>query len=173
VIRHLFKLIWNRKRANALIITEIFFSFIVVFIVAAISTNLISNYRRPLGYDYRGVWNVRIETKGLRGEEPDAEAARNVFRILRELSGVPEIESAAATRTPPYAFSTAEGVFETNGRSVRMTMDESTDDYARVMRMPILRGRWFRPEDDALNYRPVVLDENAARAMYGTADPIG
>ncbi len=32
--RHLFKLVWNRKRTNALIILEIFFSFLVVFLVA-------------------------------------------------------------------------------------------------------------------------------------------
>ena len=32
--RHLLKLVWNRKRTNALIILEIFFSFLVVFLVA-------------------------------------------------------------------------------------------------------------------------------------------
>ena len=30
MIRHLFKLIWNRKRANVLIITEILLSFLVL-----------------------------------------------------------------------------------------------------------------------------------------------
>ena len=33
MIRHLFKLVWNRKRANALLVVEIFFSFLVVFAV--------------------------------------------------------------------------------------------------------------------------------------------
>ena len=33
MIRHLFKLIWNRKRANCLMITEIFVSFLVLFAV--------------------------------------------------------------------------------------------------------------------------------------------
>jgi putative ABC transport system permease protein len=173
VIRHLFKLIWNRKRANALIITEIFFSFLVIFVVVAISTNLISNYRRPLGYDYGGVWNVGVDTKGMNDEKPDPEVAGNIFRMLRELKNMPQIEAAAATRTPPYAFSTSEGVFHINGKKVYLVMDESTDDYAKVMGMKVVRGRWFRPEDDALNFRPVVLDVNAARAMYGTADPIG
>jgi putative ABC transport system permease protein len=173
VIRHLFKLIWNRKRANALIITEIFFSFLVIFVVAAISTNLISNYRSPLGYDYQGVWNVRVDTKNRNDEKADAESARNVFRMLRELKTMPQIESAAATRTPPYAFSTMEGGWNIKGKHITLTMDESTDDYAKVMGMKVVRGRWFRPEDDAVNYRPVVLNVNAARALYGTAEPIG
>ena len=33
MIRHLLKLVWNRKRTNALIIAEIFLSFIVIFAV--------------------------------------------------------------------------------------------------------------------------------------------
>jgi putative ABC transport system permease protein len=173
VIRHLFKLIWNRKRANALIITEIFFSFLVIFVVAAISTNLISNYRGPLGYDYHGVWNVRVDTRNRNDEQADAESARNVFRMLRELNTMPQVESVAATRTPPYAFSTMEGGWVINGKHIYLVMDESTDDYANVMGMKVVRGRWFRPEDDALNYRPVVLNINAARALYGTAEPIG
>ena len=36
MIRHLFKLVWNRKRTNVLIILEIFFSFLVVFLVSTL-----------------------------------------------------------------------------------------------------------------------------------------
>ena len=31
MIRHLFKLVWNRKKANSLIMSEIFFSFLVLY----------------------------------------------------------------------------------------------------------------------------------------------
>jgi hypothetical protein len=33
VILHLLKLVWNRKRANALIVAEMFVSFLVMFAV--------------------------------------------------------------------------------------------------------------------------------------------
>ena len=36
VIRHLLKLVWRRKRANALLIVEIFFSFLVFFAVVTL-----------------------------------------------------------------------------------------------------------------------------------------
>ena len=32
MIRHLLRLVWNRKRANALIVAEIFVSFLVIFV---------------------------------------------------------------------------------------------------------------------------------------------
>ena len=37
MIRHLFTLIWNRKRSNFLMITEIFFAFIVLFGVLSLA----------------------------------------------------------------------------------------------------------------------------------------
>ncbi len=33
--KHLFRLVWNRKRESALVIVEIFFSFVVLFAVTA------------------------------------------------------------------------------------------------------------------------------------------
>ena len=36
MIRHVFKLIWNRKRTNFLMMTEIFVSFLVLFAVVAL-----------------------------------------------------------------------------------------------------------------------------------------
>ncbi len=69
MMRHLFKLVWNRKRSNALIILEIFFSFLVVFIVATLGVYFWDNYRRPLGFSYQDVWRIEVDTKA-GNEEP-------------------------------------------------------------------------------------------------------
>ena len=53
MMRHLLKLVWRRKRASALIMVEIFLSFLVVFIVATLGLYFAGNYRRPLGYDWQ------------------------------------------------------------------------------------------------------------------------
>ena len=50
MIRHLFKLIWNRKRTNLLMMTEIFVSFLVLFAVVALAVYCADNWRRPLGF---------------------------------------------------------------------------------------------------------------------------
>ena len=39
MIRHLCKLVWNRKRANALTAFQIFISFLIVFITASIAVD--------------------------------------------------------------------------------------------------------------------------------------
>ena len=173
MIRHLLKLVWNRKRANFLIVAEIFVSFLVIFAVLTGAITFISNWMKPLGYDWHNVWDVRGDIEMHIGQEPDPRVHETTMRLLREIRSFPEIEAVAGSSTPPYAFSTMEWGSEINGKHVKLIMDDVTDDYAKVMRMKVVKGRFFNAEDDAASYRPAVIDETAARELFGDANPIG
>jgi putative ABC transport system permease protein len=173
VIRHLLKLVWNRKRANALIVAEIFVSFLVIFAVITGAITFISNWMRPLGYDWRNVWNVRADIEMHIGQEPDPKVHETMMRLLSEIRAFPQVEAVAGSNTPPYAFSTQEWGTDINGKRVHLIMDDVTDDYAKVMRMKVLKGRFFNAEDDAAQYRPAVIDVTAAEKLFGNANPIG
>src|SRR5262249_22372498 len=54
------KFVWKRKRSNALLVFEIFVSFLVAFVVAALGAELFDNYTRPLGFRYEDVWTVTL-----------------------------------------------------------------------------------------------------------------
>ena len=188
MIRHLFKMVWNRKRTNFLIIVEIFFSFIVLFAVVLFAVYYADNYRRPLGYSYQNVWNISIErigdgdsdTQGPTteveegGQEerlaPGLVRARQLFLALRELS---EIESFAGVNTPPYAQSTTASAYELNGREVKFNINSATDSLADTLGLTLVRGRWFGREDDGANYKPVIINERMSREVFGDGDPIG
>ena len=49
MIRHLLRLVWNRKRANALLMLEIFFSFLVVFVVSTAVAFAVSSWAIAAG----------------------------------------------------------------------------------------------------------------------------
>ena len=46
-------------------------------------------------------------------------------------------------------------------------------DYLKVMGIPLLRGRFFTPQDDERAPRVTVVDEVFARKYFGNEDPIG
>jgi predicted permease len=46
-------------------------------------------------------------------------------------------------------------------------------EYRNVMRVPLLRGRWFTDADREDTPRVVVIDEALAHQFFGNADPIG
>ena len=94
MIRHVFKLIWNRKRTNFLMMTEIFVSFLVLFAVVALGVYTMDNWRRPLGYSIDRVWAVTIDmqqTSDDAFDESQQETARQLMLALREF---PEIDDA-------------------------------------------------------------------------------
>ncbi len=61
MIRHLLRIVWNRRRANALVALEILLSFLVLCAVATMVVYYVDNYRRPLGYVWQDTWVVTMD----------------------------------------------------------------------------------------------------------------
>lgn len=176
MIKHLLKLVWNRKRANALIVAEIFISFLVIFAVLAGAITVGTRWSKPLGYDWRNVWDVRMDFDVDAGEKASPEQYATVMRMLDETRRFPQVEAAGLSNTPAYAFSTSMGTrndLRADGKSVALRYDDVTDGFAQAMGMKVVRGRWFNAEDDAAQDQPIVLAADAAKAIYGDADPVG
>jgi len=173
VTRHLLKLVWNRKRASALIVAEIFFSFLVAFAVLAGAATLLSDWRKPLGFDWRNVLVVELDISHQSREGASKETHEAVMRLIDEARAMPEVEAAGLAMTPPYAFSNEQFTREWRGRDVSYLFDDVTDGYGDVMKLQVLKGRWFEPADDAAVEVPVVLDEPLARELFGDEEAVG
>jgi putative ABC transport system permease protein len=173
VTRHLLKLVWNRKRASALIVAEIFFSFLVVLAVLTGASTFLSNWREPLGFDWKNVLVVSFDVVDRARGGTSKELHANVMRLIDEARAMPEVQAAGLAMTPPYAFSTGESTQDWRGREVSYTFDEVTDGYGEAMQLQVLKGRWFQPSDDAAAEVAVVLDATLARAFFGDEDPVG
>ncbi len=61
MIRHIFKLIWNRKRSNFLMMLEITLSFIVLFAVGSMILYGFNSYNKPTGFTYENVRVLRMD----------------------------------------------------------------------------------------------------------------
>lgn len=176
MIRHLLKLVWNRKRANALVIAEIFVSFIVIFAVITAAVTYASGWSRPIGFDHDNVWDVSMEFDidyGEAGASQDQKLRPQVKRMMDEIRSLGEVQAVGGSNTPPYTFSTSAGRWRINGRDVQLIWDDVTDGFADTMKIEVVRGRWFNAEDDAATDQPVVIDANTAKALFDDKDPIG
>jgi putative ABC transport system permease protein len=186
--RHLLKLVWNRKRTNALIILEIFFSFLVVFLVGTLALYFWDNYRQPLGYSYLDVWRISVDMKagdrsmsrastesgGEQDEESAAAARLKVLeRLLEEAEALEPVESASAAMVSPYDQGGWTSNMTIEGKQVEMESNAVTDRFAEVLGLELVSGRWFREEDGELAYDPLVIDQDLARTLYGSENPVG
>lgn len=173
MIRHLLKLVWNRKRANTLIVAEMFVSFLVIFAVLTGTVSVLRGWNEPIGFVWQDVWDVSMEFDIDGGMKASPELHATVMRMLDEVRSFPQVSAAAVSQTPPYAFSTTEGSREINGKRATMIIDDVTAGFAEVMQIKVVRGRWFNEEDEVSRHIPVVIDTNFARNIYGDTDPIG
>ncbi len=172
MIRHLLKLAWNRKRANALVMLEIFASFLVLCTVITLSAWLGYLYHLPTGYDPRSVWCVSLSRGGAE-RTPDA-AERAIFdRLVQETRGLPGVQSAALAQSVPYDGHVWDGSWKTDGREFEAEFDEASEDFDKVLGMKLVAGRWFERADDDRPWRPVIVNRTAARAWFDTQDPVG
>jgi putative ABC transport system permease protein len=176
MIKHLCKLVWNRRRINMLITLEIFISFLVVFAVIVMTVYYTNNYIQPLGFDYQNVWTVNIgvieRSGGDRMEERRQllDVARRVLAAVHEFS---EVESAAGAAYTPYSRGRSQNCTDNKGLDICYYSNIVTDDFRETMKINVVRGRWFSKEDDGASYQPVVINRKMARDLFGDEDPIG
>ena len=59
------------------------------------------------------------------------------------------------------------------GRTVRVNRCSFGDGTLEVLKVDLVRGRYFGEQDDALGNRPVIINEHLRKALFGPEDPIG
>jgi len=172
MIRHVFKLMWNRKRRNFLLTVEIFFSFLVLFAVATMAISNFIKYLQPLGFSYGNVWMVDLNVGSDAEGTSKAEIRETLAQLEQELRSYNEIESFAwAAGNVPYTGSTWSTGFTYEGQKIGAEISLADDNFSTVMGIPILEGRWFNREDDASTMTPIVVTSSMREQMKGD-DPI-
>ena len=170
MIRHLCKLVWNRKRANALTAFQIFISFLILFITASIAVDNADNYRRPLGFSYENRWVVGFwrDRELPSDREVEAPSRRQVYQALESFDWIESVV-AADDSAIPYGSS-----------RYMSTIDEQpidhgavSDEFHEMFDLDVVSGRWFSEEDAALDWEPLVITQPLSEALFGREDPIG
>jgi len=174
VIRHVFTLVWNRKRATGLILVELLICFLVLCGVLAAGINVAYQWIQPLGFDYENVWSVEVQGMdyGVETGEP-SEDRKLLADLIRTVRAMPEVEAAAISTNAPFSGSSWINGITHKGRDLNYLWTVVSDDLPEVLRLKLVHGRWPDETDTALNYRPVVLSATFAREVFGTDNPVG
>jgi len=175
MIKHLLKLVWNRKRGNILITLEIFVCFVVLFATVVMVGYYANNYRKPLGFEFQNVWSVGTSMSTLADFEREQHDVMKKWTAVfyDAMRNMPEIEAVSTVGQAPYTFSWHTAGFEYRGKSINTAVNEASDNLPKVLRLRIVRGRWFDKTDDGLAWDPVVINERLAHDLFGDEDPLG
>jgi putative ABC transport system permease protein len=173
---HLLKLIWNRKRANFLIVTEILLSFLVLAAVTTVAVHYWRNYQAPLGFSYERIWDVIVRVPRGIDSAPDVERERlaRFARLVEAIRQMPEVEAASHVELPTFRnWQWNSDMTLPDGRRVEFNGNRGGDELAATLTMPVVDGRWFSREDTGQNWEAVVLNAAMAREVFGTEQAAG
>jgi putative ABC transport system permease protein len=176
MIKHFFKLVWNRRRANGLILVELLCSFLVLCgVLAGVVYNL-DQWRRPLGFDYKDVWSLRLDPGpyGILTDDAKRAVHDRVAQLKLELRGLPEIEQMSAySYNTPFCYNTSAYLNYVRGMRERIEINNVDPEAKDVLGLEMYAGRWLEAGDGDLNWTPVVISLNYAEVLFGNEDPVG
>ena len=166
-----------RKWGRRLVVAEV--ALAVLLMVGA--GLLLRSYRNVSsvapGFDASGVLTVSLGVPGSRYDSA-SKVVQFYSTLLERVRALPGVERAAAVRQLPVTTSAWSSSIAVKGRppmpvAYSILHREVQDDYFRTMRVPLLRGRAFGPEDGP-NAPPVVaINEALAKQFFANEDPIG
>jgi predicted permease len=128
-----------------------------------------------LGFDPRNVIATRISGIMLKTPDP-MEHQRFYENVIERVQALPGVDSAALTRiNVPLSgllLSQAGIRVAPGGEDFRVGYQIISDDYFRVLRVPLLSGRTFEPRDDFGAPHAAIVNETMARRLWPGEDPL-
>ncbi len=171
MIRHLLKLIWNRKGQHAFLMLEVLVVFVILYAVTVFVTFNLDRYRQPLGFDTEHVWLVYFNL-------PPGTDSLTVIDTKKQLKtsmqNLPEIEAVAFSGgiTP---FSGSNWISSNNdmGFELRSWMADSDDQLPEVLGLKMNAGRWFSESDYTDKYTPIVVNQLFVDRYFPDSSMVG
>ena len=164
MIQHILKLIWNKKRSNALMILEIFLSFMVLFFALAYVFFNTERVNKPLGFDTENRWMISLDAVDT---QDSLEAITTMENLKLNLENMEEIESVTFSDVvAPFQYSQWNSGNDDNGFSMSASMVNADNAFAEVMNANLIEGRWFNEADFTATYKPLIVNKNFMDEYY-------
>lgn len=155
MIKQFFKLIWNRKKKNFLMISGVLVSFLALSLVATSISYALFNYAKPLGFNYENVWILTMDWKNLSAES----VGKTLPQIEKELESTREIESHTLSANyifQPMVYSGRDYYFE--GKRLSCFSGDAGPGFCEVLEIELVEGRWFDENDRVAHRTPLVIN---------------
>ncbi|TAE32551.1 MAG: FtsX-like permease family protein [Cytophagales bacterium] len=168
MIRHLFTLIWNKKRTHALLLIEILASFLVLFGVTSLIIYNFRNYAEPVGFNYQNRWAISMDW----GDMPDSVSYPLRQQLKQRVLAYPQVIAASiSSGNYPFSNSTSNGRPRYNGVQFNVFNYFVDPDYAKTLEMAVLEGRWYDRADESTVVPQVVVTRDLIDKVFGKGQP--
>jgi putative ABC transport system permease protein len=173
MFKHLFKLIWNKKKQNFLLMFEILISFLVIFSVFTLLVYYYNNYKKPIGFEYKNVWSVSYNNANQTKNTDSLDAFYETLR--KNIKSMPQVKDISfCSDNIPFFQNTWSGGVTANNKKIN-NVDQYTieDSYLSTMHLQLVEGRWFNKGDALAKNKPVIINRNLKEQAFANGEAVG
>lgn len=164
MIKHILKLLWNKRRSNALLVIEILLSFIVLFFALAYIFFNTEKAFSPIGFDTENRWMIALDDLSNLDSLNRVEIMTN---LKSELLNTEEIEEVTfTTYAYPFSNSNARNGTDLNGFQMTALIVEADSEFNKTLNPNIIEGRWFNEEDYNSSTPPIIVNKLFMETYY-------
>jgi putative ABC transport system permease protein len=172
MLRHLFKMIWNKKKQNFLLMFEMLISFLVIFAVFTLLVYFYRNYKKPMGLEYENVWVINYNNT-LKTNNKDS-ILLFYEDLKKNIASMPQVKGVSySSGNIPFSQRTMMNGTEYKGKNIVPNYCQVDEDYTKVLQIKMIQGSWFTKGDIAAKTRPVVINQKLKEAFFRNENPIG
>jgi len=165
---HIFKMMWQRKRANSMIIIEIVVAFIVLLAVVAFVRVSYQTYSAPLGFEFKNTWSIQFEPD-IKDRTKIGITAKQTLQVLSQL---PEVAEAHTMYFPPFIQASSSTTIDSDNGELYVLSTSVSDGAQKAMGMKLLAGRWLNESDNGQTITSVVINKMLKENIFGKKNAI-
>jgi predicted permease len=156
-----------------LVVAQVALSLVLVVSALLFSGSLRKLLTLDAGFQREGVLVMDIDFTRLSLPQQQ----RAIFRqtVVERVRSLPEVESAAETNAVPLGGSYWNDQVVVNGEVNKALVDMGniTPGYFKAIGTPLMAGREFNQHDTAASQKVAIVNQEFARKILGTENPIG
>lgn len=176
MIRLFFKTIWNNRLRNVLLFIELFIISLVLINLTTYFTERIRIRLIKTCYDTSNVIRMDFYNKeiGRNSEAPFDQQTLDLFKNLKlSLKSNKIVEAVSiSSRASPYYYSLSGPPVMIHGEEVHLLTGRPDIEYAEVMKIKPIKGRWFNNSDLGKSITPTVVSKSIEN-KYFKGDALG
>ena len=161
----------SQRAQSVLLAAQIAVSLVLLVATTLLVRTFVRLQSEPLGFDAS---NLTVASVALPGDEYDSGAKRNVLtrQLAEALAALPGVQRVAAGTSPPLSSGSPVSVrtgADDATAPLRISAQDVTAGFFDTLGIPLVTGRAFDARDSATSPAVVVLNESAARVLFGSA----
>lgn len=179
MIKQLFKMVWKQRRYNSLLLIEIVFSFVALFLLSAVCIHFWKRYHEPVGINSENIWILeayqafdtppdQVFTDSVKFEKID-----QVEKFIR--TTYPEVISCSKVMGSSYPYSNwiSNTSMKVNNKDVSFYVSWADAGLNETLGLKLTEGRWIEESDRFSDLQSVVINQKMKNELFGNKPASG